>query len=332
MRLYLKTTAAVSALLVDPKSHAQIKSEKDEGGLKYKSIKEKLRLIQARATDIEYVYTFRKTKDEKIVFVVDAGEKETEILGSEGTPRKSARYRNSARAIELYASASPELLSAFQKPYHAVAENTFYEDKWGLWLSGFAPIIAEDGSVEAVIGIDMSAEHILAIQRKHLEMIAGITISAAIASILLSLVFSNLVSKPIRAVVSELERIRMLDFSQKELGDSGVSEIQTMFRMLDKMKLGLRAFRRHVPADLVSLLILSGKEARVGGQKREISILFSDIENFSALCEALPQDNLDVFLETYFEAVARCIVKNQGTLDKFIGDATMSFLECTEGE
>jgi adenylate cyclase len=59
-----------------------------------------------------------------------------------------------------------------------------------------------------------------------------------------------------------------------------------------------------------------------GAEKQELSILFSDIANFTAMSEGMDPDDLAKLMNTYFEsAVGLCIYKTQGTVVKFIGDA-----------
>ena len=293
-----------------------------------------LQKIQSRVTEVSYVYTFRKMPDGSITFVVDAGEriesehKSDSFLGlRRKNDDKTKEKINAASIGEIYKDVTPQLLQAFEKPYKAHSDHDFFQDQWGTWLSGFAPIVDSNGKVEAVLGVDVSADHIRKVENKYFKLIFGTSAVAAILIAIVSFFLAQLVANPLKQVVNELGRIRTLDFTSScnDYNHSIISEVQTMGITLEKMKLGLRAFKRYVPSDLVSLLILSGKEAKIGCEKQEISILFSDIEDFTTLCETLPPENLWKLLEAYFEVVTSTIMKNQGTVDKFIGDATMSF-------
>ncbi len=63
----------------------------------------------------------------------------------------------------------------------------------------------------------------------------------------------------------------------------------------------------------------------VKGEKREMSILFSDIVSFTSISEKINAELLVEILNEYFSEMTKIIHKNKGTLDKYIGDAVMCF-------
>ena len=67
------------------------------------------------------------------------------------------------------------------------------------------------------------------------------------------------------------------------------------------------------------------KYFRPGGETKELSILFSDIRDFTTMSEGMSPDELVQMLNEYFNAMIDVLYKNLGTLDKFIGDAIMAF-------
>src|SRR5207253_1433789 len=90
-------------------------------------------------------------------------------------------------------------------------------------------------------------------------------------------------------------------------------------------KSSLRSFGRYVPRELVQDLLLSGREAVLGGEKREITTLFSDIAGFTTIAESMEPDKLVRTLGDYFESMSETIREHLGTVDKYIGDAIMAF-------
>ncbi|MEN2985935.1 MAG: adenylate/guanylate cyclase domain-containing protein [Thermodesulfovibrionaceae bacterium] len=65
--------------------------------------------------------------------------------------------------------------------------------------------------------------------------------------------------------------------------------------------------------------------AKLGGERRDVTVLFSDIRGFTALSEKIQPENVIELLNEYFAAMTEVIFKWEGTLDKFIGDAIMVF-------
>jgi len=61
---------------------------------------------------------------------------------------------------------------------------------------------------------------------------------------------------------------------------------------ISAMKTGLKAFRRYVPAELVRQLVHTGEEARLGGQKKDLTVFFSDISGFTSIAERMSPEEL----------------------------------------
>jgi adenylate cyclase len=66
-------------------------------------------------------------------------------------------------------------------------------------------------------------------------------------------------------------------------------------------------------------------ELRLGGEDREITMMFMDIRDFTTISESLPSTSLVSFLNTLLTGLSRHIIESDGTLDKFIGDSIMAF-------
>lgn len=86
-----------------------------------------------------------------------------------------------------------------------------------------------------------------------------------------------------------------------------------------------RAFSSYVSPVLVKQLIDDPDSLVLGGEKRRITILFSDIRSFTALSESMTPETLVDMLNQYLGAMTDIVMENQGTLDKYIGDALMAF-------
>jgi class 3 adenylate cyclase len=84
-------------------------------------------------------------------------------------------------------------------------------------------------------------------------------------------------------------------------------------------------FSRFVSPQVVEKLASDPSILRLGGVRQEITILFADIRGFTALSEKLPPEELVKTLNQYLSVAADAILEEEGTLDKFLGDAVMAF-------
>jgi len=85
-----------------------------------------------------------------------------------------------------------------------------------------------------------------------------------------------------------------------------------------------KAFTSYVSAELVREIIKKPDMLKLGGERKEITVLFSDIRDFTALSERLTPESLVLLLNQYLGPMTDIVLKHRGTLDKYIGDAIMS--------
>ncbi len=85
------------------------------------------------------------------------------------------------------------------------------------------------------------------------------------------------------------------------------------------------AFSRYVSPDVVEEMIAHPEKLTLGGQRREITVLFSDLANFTSLSEKLPAETVGNLINTYLDEMTEVVMRHNGTVDKFIGDAVMAF-------
>mgnify|MGYP000876399714 FL=1 len=84
-------------------------------------------------------------------------------------------------------------------------------------------------------------------------------------------------------------------------------------------------FQRYVSPQVVNLIINSSDRPVLGGERKKMTVLFSDIRNFTPMSEKLKPEEVVNVLNEYFTSMAEIIFQHDGTIDKFIGDCIMAF-------
>ena len=148
---------------------------------------------------------------------------------------------------------------------------------------------------------------------------------AVVLGIIFSIIFSSRISRPIVKLAKDAELICQLRLMEVKQLYSRIKEICYMADSFMKMKSALSSFQRYMPTTLVKNLISSGKVAEVGGETKEMTLLFSDIEDFTPTSESMSPQKVMQYLSEYFQAITKIIINTRGTVDKYIGDGAMAF-------
>jgi len=96
-------------------------------------------------------------------------------------------------------------------------------------------------------------------------------------------------------------------------------------QQLERSEKFIRAtFGRYVSDEVVANLLEEPEGLELGGDLREVTILMSDIRQFSTICESLAPENVMKMLNTYLGTMSEIIIQHQGTIDEFIGDGILA--------
>jgi adenylate cyclase len=86
-----------------------------------------------------------------------------------------------------------------------------------------------------------------------------------------------------------------------------------------------RTFERYVSQAVVEEMLRHPERVRLGGERRELTVLFSDIRGFTSISERLAPEEVAALINGFFTPMTRVVLEQGGTLDKYMGDALMAF-------
>ncbi|MGJ3261149.1 MAG: adenylate/guanylate cyclase domain-containing protein [Rhodospirillales bacterium] len=152
-------------------------------------------------------------------------------------------------------------------------------------------------------------------------IIAGSVLIVAVAGVAM---MAGWITVPVLRLRKLADQVTALSFGKMEPFDSPFDEIKQLQQSMDRMRTALDTFLRFVPRDVVRQLVRENQAAVVGGSRREVTLLFTDIEGFTAMSEKMTPEQIMSQTSEYFELMSLGIQSNMGTIDKFIGDAIMA--------
>jgi adenylate cyclase len=86
-----------------------------------------------------------------------------------------------------------------------------------------------------------------------------------------------------------------------------------------------RAFSHYVSPQVVSEIIANPDRLELGGEVRDLTLLFCDVRNFTSISETMTAHELTTFINNLLTPLSEIILDNRGTIDKYMGDAIMAF-------
>ncbi|MBF0287988.1 MAG: HAMP domain-containing protein [SAR324 cluster bacterium] len=191
------------------------------------------------------------------------------------------------------------------------------------------PVLNGLQDIVGTIVIFRSKTHELSFFEDLSNRLNGIGALAVFGGLIFALIIGRGVSHSVNILSKGAEEIANgnLDIvlpitSQDELGE--------LTKTFNKMTTGLKekehitkTFKKYVASSVVDEVLKNKIE--LGGEKKEITIYFTDLANFTALSEKLTPEDLISFLNQYLSEMTQIIEDNSGIVDKYIGDAIMAF-------
>jgi len=175
-----------------------------------------------------------------------------------------------------------------------------------------------------------SADRARTEEERAIRLNWGITLIAGVLGLIFAAITTRSLVQPVRRLLSGTRAVEQGDLSV-QIHASSADEIAALTRSFNQMVVGLRekekirsTFSQYVDPRIVKGL-LENPLASAGGERRVMTVFFSDLVGFTQICEHLTPDGVVRFLNQYFTLMSEPIRQHRGILDKFIGDALMAF-------
>jgi len=175
-----------------------------------------------------------------------------------------------------------------------------YTPTWDGLISAYAPVYDNDGNLSCVAGVDISDEFIF-IQRRDSQTMTIIQIIALSVSLIFGILNMMLYRRKARQI--EDAHIKLQYFNNNLR----------------------RAFSTYLSEDVVEEIVGDPTRLQLGGVNRYMTAMFTDVKNFTSIAEALSPKYLVDLLNYYLSTMSDVILEQKGTIDKYQGDAIISF-------
>jgi adenylate cyclase len=233
----------------------------------------------------------------------------------------------------------PELLATALAPGHAALLPAALESAragaapWGRLRLGRDRFVTRVVPLDPDEGIDVILQRSLdeALRpfqplRTVLLAVSGIGLMLTVAG---GVALARRVSRPVRTLVQSARKIEAGDFAHRVRVEQE-DEMGVLARAFNGMAGGLeerdrvRSLLGKVVSPDIANELLRSREVELGGELRELTVLFSDLRDFTALSEGRPPQAVVQQLNLYFTRMSEVIERAGGVIDKYVGDAIMA--------
>ena len=296
---------------LDADTVLSLERAEDHGSPAHRRLRAAFARVAALEPDVESIYVLRPTD-------------------RPGTLRFAAdwvRTGTSGEVGELYdATQTDSMLDAFE---HPVVESRIYGDDWGRHLSGYAPIRDGAGQVIAIVGIDLRAQQVEALDTEAL-LTTGLAYGVALLLFVLGgVLLGRTLGRPIERIIDTTGAIAAGHYGARTHLHRA-DELGLLARRVDGMAAKLEErdrmralFGRYVSED-VARGALEDDATPHAARAREVTALFADLRRYSTISESLPPHDVLSLLNEYFSAMIDLVDAHGGCVVELVGDAILA--------
>jgi len=192
------------------------------------------------------------------------------------------------------------------------------------YIASFTPFPESFGK-DWEIGVVVPEDDFVGTLKQTNQVSLLISLGILLVAIVLAIFISRSISQPIVLLTEETKKIKDFQLDGDLKIHSPIHEVQLLGDSIASMKTSLTTFKKYVPDELVRQVIQTGEGAVLGGHKKELTIFFSDVAGFTSISERMIPEDLMLQLSEYLGSLAKIIIQERGTVDKYMGDGLMAF-------
>jgi adenylate cyclase len=198
----------------------------------------------------------------------------------------------------------------------------------------FAGGVMPGVQIHAAVADDFLSNRVMRPESRRVRMtvVVALALAAGLLAVLLpawwaAAVFAGGIAAFVLVATRQFAGGNWINITQPTLGASlalfGGVGYQYFVEGREKRKMK-RLFGQYVSKDVYEQLVANPDLARLGGQRRQMTVLFSDIRGFTSVSEQGQPEEIVAILNEYFTRMVEIVFANKGTLDKFVGDMVMA--------
>lgn len=314
--LTLSHVVRTAALFIDGDAHERVHTNADATGLDFVELRRRLELVR-RQNDLQEneIYTLRPVEGANVLEFVVMLQRDP-FVGNHYRPRQENRVvmeRVLMDGISRYTS--------------------IYTDENNSYISAYGAIRDHRGRIVGLLEVDYDIARFVDELWKSLLQRLWIVPAALLLALALALGVAQSIARSVRHLVDAAEAVRRGDYRHRVVLRTR-DELHTLAEAFNDMLRHLRerfAMLRFVPRHtraIIAQAVQSKNDVPLGGaHRRNVAVFFSDIRGFTAMSDRLTPDRIIHMLNIYLRHEAQIIERNNGSVDKFIGDGVMALFE-----